>query len=268
MLEISHTLVKVAALFFLSSCVTAWLPHQPIKWIRWFLLSALIANGTALFIRYYSAWPMMPMYLNGVALPFCLGGIAMGISLDLTGQKAFIFRLLVTLSTGFALVAACFPKDFYLPFLKSATVWSHLFLWFGMVGKSCFLVGALWAISALWFGKFPPKHPHQTKMEQRKKTHQDLQVSFHWTVWGFAFWTLSMFAGELWSYLGWGTPVVWDEPAITTTMATWFFYICLLHLHLTGTWSARQRGIFTAFGALLVLVLNCLPDLGPFRPLF
>jgi ABC-type transport system involved in cytochrome c biogenesis permease subunit len=86
-----------------------------------------------------------------------------------------------------------------------------------------------------------------------------------WTVWGFAFWTLSMFTGELWSYLGWGTPVVWDDPAITTTMATWFFYICLLHLHLTGSWTARSRGVYTAAGALVVLVLNCVPELGPFR---
>jgi hypothetical protein len=47
-------------------------------------------------------------------------------------------------------------------------------------------------------------------------------------------------------------------------MATWFFYICLLHLHLTGSWSARGRGVYTALGALLIL-LGSLPDLGPFR---
>ena len=74
-----------------------------------------------------------------------------------------------------------------------------------------------------------------------------------------------MFTGEMWSYLGWGTPVVWEDPAITTTMATWFFYICLLHLHLTGSWTTRSRGIYAAAGALVIFVLNCVPELGPFR---
>jgi ABC-type transport system involved in cytochrome c biogenesis permease subunit len=86
-----------------------------------------------------------------------------------------------------------------------------------------------------------------------------------WSVWGFAFWTLSMFSGELWSYLGWGTPVVWDDPAITTVMATWFYYAYLLHLHLTGSWDIRSRTIYAAVGAVVVLSLNCLPEWGPFR---
>jgi hypothetical protein len=48
-------------------------------------------------------------------------------------------------------------------------------------------------------------------------------------------------------------------------MATWFFYICLLHLHLTGSWSARSRGIYTAAGAIVIVALGSLPDLGPCR---
>ncbi len=273
MFETSHLLVKITAFLFIFCTMTAWLQGCRKKWVRLLLAFGLLVNGAALFMRYYTAWPMMPMYLGGVALPFCLGLIAMGISGELTGRRWLIFRLLITLSTLLALMAAFFPKDFYLPFLKSATIWSHLFLWFGVIGKALFLVSAIWAISALWSDRFNSNAEYLTNVDERKtknkdRMNPDLNISFHWTVWGFAFWTLSMFAGELWSYLGWGTPVVWDEPAITTTMATWFFYICLLHLHLTGSWSVRARGIYTASGALVVLVLNCVTDFGPFRSFF
>jgi cytochrome c biogenesis factor len=154
-----------------------------------------------------------------------------------------------------ALATVLFPKDYYLPFVKSQTLWAHFFFLFGVLGKGCFLVGAAYAMAGLRRGR------HRAAAQ----SHGEHRQIMRWTVWGFAFWTLSMFTGEMWSYLGWGTPVVWEDPAITTTMATWFFYICLLHLHLTGSWTVRSRGVFAAAGAGVIFVLNCIPELGPFR---
>lgn len=126
---------------------------------------------------------------------------------------------------------------------------AHLFFWLGVAGRGCFLVAAIQAMAGL----------------RKKNGRPAFSRSVPWIAWGFAFWTLSMFTGELWSYVGWGTPVVWDDPAITTTMATWFFYVGLLHLHLTGSWTARGRCAFTAVGGLMVLGLTYAPELGPFR---
>ncbi|MBN2751219.1 MAG: cytochrome c biogenesis protein CcsA, partial [Rhodospirillaceae bacterium] len=84
----------------------------------------------------------------------------------------------------------------------------------------------------------------------------------------FAFGTLSLFSGELWSYAGWGVPVVWEDASIITAMAVWFFYIGLIHLHLTKVWTVKSRAVMAVVGACLILVLNCGPDLGPFRPPF
>ena len=141
-----------------------------------------------------------------------------------------------------ALAAVCFPKDFYLPFPQSKTLFAHLFFLFGVIGKSCFFVSAARAAAG--------------------ETDAD---SFRWAVRGFAFWTISMFCGGLWSYLGWGTPVVWEDPAIVVAMAVWFFYVCFLHLHLTGGWTPRRRRVFAAAGGWAVLALHAIPDLGPFR---
>jgi hypothetical protein len=245
---------KIAAgLYVLSFAVGFASARRPgMVWL--FLLPALLANAAAVGLRYRMAWPMLPMYLGPVALPFFLGFLLLFHSRQ-QGDGVIVRQIILALTAIIALAAACFPKDFYLPFLKSCTLLAHLFLVFGIVGKGCFLVGTAWAMAGLNPG-------HRTSGTESQPA---LNRSLRWTVWGFSFWTLSMFAGEFWSYLGWGTPVVWEDPAITTAMATWFFYICLLHLHLTGSWTARGRGAYGAAGALVILGLNCVPELGPFR---
>ena len=238
-----------------------------------FLVPALLINALALGLRFRMAWPMLPLYAGPLALPF-FTGLAAALDHSTSPDHLIAKRGILILTVVIALTGILFPKNFYIPFIKSQTVWAHLFFWFGVVGRACFLVAAAWAVAGLLPRQgdgemvrkgepgFSPRHP------VTQSPHLPISHSTRWVIWGFAFWTLSMFTGELWSYMGWGTPVVWDEPAITTTMATWFFYICLLHLHLTGSWSARGRAKFTAAGAGVVLILTLPPDLGPFRWLF
>lgn len=219
------------------------------NYVVWlFLLPALFCNAAAVALRYWTAWPMLPMYLGSMALPLSLGILILFFANKRQGddEGLMVRRSIFALTVITAAAAACFPKDFYLPFIKSQTMLAHFFLLFGIMGKACFLVGAARALACL--------------LKKGRSGEGN-----RWTVWGFSFWTLSMFSGELWSFLGWGTPVVWDDPAITTTMATWFFYICLIHLHLTGSWTSRGRNIYTAAGGLVILIFNFIPDLGPFR---
>jgi ABC-type transport system involved in cytochrome c biogenesis permease subunit len=223
-------------------------------WAIWlFVGPALLANGAALALRYWHAWPMLPMYLTPVALPFCLASLAL---LDRPqAQQPWVRRGVLALTTLVAWFAVLFPKDFYLPFLKSQSLFAHAFLLFGVLGRGCLLTGAIWAAAGVWHDRRIPQGGATALLDRASR----------WTVWGFAFWTLSLFAGELWSYLGWGTPVVWHDASITTTLATWFYYTALLHLHLTGSWTPRGRGAFAAAGVLVVLGLNWYPELGPHR---
>jgi hypothetical protein len=266
----------VAGLYGLSLVCTFAFGRRP-QTALLFLVPALLANAAVVAWRYWMAWPMLPMYLGPLVVPLLLGVMA-AVNRHPSGHGGWARRTTLTLILVISLAAVLFPKDYYIPFIKSQTVWAHLFFWSGMVGRGCFFVAAAWAMAGL-IEKDPEEG--RRKIEDGRNS----APSFHpssivsrpsgspsphlhympWTVWGFAFWTLSMFSGELWSYLGWGTPVVWDDPAITTTMATWFFYICLLHLHLTGSLTPRGRCAYAAVGALVVLGLNCAPELGPFR---
>ncbi len=69
-------------------------------------------------------------------------------------------------------------------------------LWFGVLGKACLLICGAWAWTIL---------RHDETPGPRRK------FSFY-LVLGFAFWTLSLFSGEIWSYLGWGIPMVREDP--------------------------------------------------------
>lgn len=250
----AQILFKLATCLYAISLLTV-LPRYGRDFLVWFFLCpALFANAAVVVFRYHQAWPMVPMYLGAVALPLCLGCLFTLIR-PKDKESATARRIILVQTLVIALAAFLFPKDYYLPFVKSQTLWAHLFFLFGVAGKACFLVSAAWAMAGL----------RANNQKTITTPNTALRRTMQWTVWGFAIWTLAMFTGEMWSYLGWGTPVVWEDPAITTTMATWFFYICLLHLHLTGTWSVRGRERYAAAGAGVIFVLNCIPELGPFR---
>jgi hypothetical protein len=242
--KLSEIIILVSILFSFS--------RRTLKVSRVFFYLYLPAGVYYIFLRYWLAFPMQPMFMGTAASPPVLalfGAIYLRRFKEREGL--FFYRSLLILTFLLGLFHVLFPKDFYLPFLKTATFFSQCHLLFIYLGKAALFLSGLHALDFLF----------------SKRTGADAPPSrfFLWLALGFSFWTLCMFSGEVWSYLGWGLPVVWDDAVIVTFMATWFFYIALLHLHLAGNLPARSRAMFSAFGIVWLIVVNCLPDLGPFR---
>ena len=211
--------------------------------------AGLLCNAISLGLRYWITFPLLPLYQGAFFLPFIVGAI---------GIRFGIFRsnALVGILPGFFIVtvlawsAYLFPNDFYLPFLQFKTLFAHGFFLLGVVGKSMFLLAGVKAVQVLF--------AQDREAGQAKSMGQIVS-------WGFIFWTLSVFAGAAWSWLGWGSPVIWDDPLMVTTMATWLLYSLLLHLHLTLFAGQRSRAWFILAGAVWVFCFNCVTELGPFR---
>jgi hypothetical protein len=222
--------------------------------VDWPMMVAALLCALAFVLRYAAAWPMMPMHLGLVGMAAtlgllaCVGRLRAGETPQVRLEQGLTLATLILL----LLAALLFPKDFYLPFVRSATPWAHLFLLFAILGKSLLLMAAVRALTLL-LGK------------QARLTGQQLGSAMTVSLWGFALLTVSMFCGETWSYLGWGSPVVWQDPAIAAGMVLWFYWVCLLHLHHTRGWRPRHRAVFMVVGGVLVLGFGCHPDLGPFR---
>ncbi|NLZ17647.1 MAG: cytochrome c biogenesis protein CcsA, partial [Desulfobulbaceae bacterium] len=164
-----------------------------------------------------------------------------------------VWQLGLTAMAVCLLAAQIFPKNFYLPFLRSESPFAHVMLLAGAGGRACFLASMAWGVVF-----FAP-----AAVEERRLC---LRHSLRWAIWGFALWTLAMFSGEMWAYLGWGTPVIWHDPAILLMMAVWFLYIAFLHLHFSKLWGQHSRAAFAAVGGCTAVVLSLLADFGPFRP--
>jgi hypothetical protein len=241
-------LIFLAEIFFVFSLISCGIKKQrPI--------SALIFMGpgtllylAAIGLRYYRSWPMLPMYLGIPALVCCLAVLwLLNRKRYLSEQdcpEEFFLRLLIVL---LGLLPLFFPKDFYLPFIRSVTIWSHLFFISGTVAKGFLLLGALRGAVFL------------------RKKHSPLESAMSAVFSGFILLTLSIFCGEVWAYLGWGTPIVWHDAAITTTMALWFYWTCVLHLHYSTTWKKRSRAWMMAGGGILLIALCSPSEMGPFR---
>ncbi|MGB9497108.1 MAG: hypothetical protein C4B57_09095 [Deltaproteobacteria bacterium] len=237
--------------YLLSGFLSIFLQGKRALLFRCIFGIGLFANFLSDAGRYYFSWPLMPMFQGPFFLPLFIGIL----SLKTIWQKRAGWNMLVALICLLSLAAAFFPNDFYLPFLKSKTIFSHLFLLSGIIGKSCFLIAGIHALD----------HIRQKGRSRKQAVLRNRSWAASWIVWGFGFWTFSMFSGEIWSYLSWGSPVVWDDAAITMTTATWFYYGCFLHLHLLKSWDVERRTYAAVFGAVLILTFNCCPELGGFR---
>lgn len=215
----------------------------------------LACSITVFTNRYLDALPMMPMHLGIV-------GIVVAVTLiwfcRVITDKEYVFNNEGIILQGCLVlllaISIFFPKDFYLPFIRSLSPWAHLFFLLGILAKGFLLYGGLAPLASLLF-----REDRQYRLSERLATPMRL------IIWGYGLLALAMFSGEIWSYLGWGTPVVWQDAAITTIIAIWFYWTCYLHLHYIRRWTAERRAVFMVVGGVLVFVLSTHPDMGPFR---
>ncbi len=177
-----------------------------------------------------------------------------GVSFALAITTLFFWQkkeriVLLSLLFLFALVTLFFPKDFYLPLLRSISPWAHLFFVAGICARALFVAAGARAVVVWWQRGSAPAINAVTGM----------------VACGYVLLTISMFSGEVWSYLGWGTPIVWQDAAITALIALWFYWGCFLHLHYLRGWRPVTRGAFMVFGGFFTLLCTVIPDMGPFR---
>ena len=213
------------------------------------LALGLLLNLGSLGVKLYASWPMQAPYQEPFWLPAALAALALWFA---SGRDRRMAQALMGLAAATALFTAFFPKDYYLPFPRSNTILAHLFLLVSPAAKAYLLASGAAAGLFLWGSPEGPAH----------RARRGLFASL--AVWGFVLYSLGLFIAQAWSYLGWASPVIFNEPGMVSTMATWFYYGCFLHLFLLKSWTARRRACFALLGAPLMLYFNYLPQTGQF----
>ena len=213
-----------------------------------FLALGFAANLASVGIKLYGSWPMQAPHQEPFWLVLCLAGLGLG--MFLSGKRDLARGLLLAVAF-LALYTALFPKSDYLPFPRSKTVFAHLMVLLSALGKALFCAAG---VEAALF------------LRRRQKGIKPLRPRLfgRLAVWGFIAFTLSLFAADTWSYLGWTSPVVWREYIMTSVMAVWFYYGAFLHLYLLKTWSLKRQAWFALAGLVLLFYFAYLPETGQF----
>src|SRR3989337_557881 len=75
-----------------------------------------------------------------------------------------------------------------------------------------------------------------------KKDFQD--IANRSVLWGFFFFSASMFAGAVWAYLAWGTYWLW-EPKVIWSFIVWFYYAGAMHAYYVKEWRGNGLAVAT-----------------------
>lgn len=70
-------------------------------------------------------------------------------------------------------------------------------------------------------------------------------------LWGFFFFSASMFAGAIWGYLAWGMYWMW-EPKVIWSFIVWFFYAGAMHAYFVKEWRGVGLSVATVIGMFIV----------------
>ncbi len=85
---------------------------------------------------------------------------------------------------------------------------------------------------------------------QRLRTYEDIAARS--VLWGFLFFSVSMFAGAVWGWLAWGAYWLW-EPKIIWSFIVWFYYAGAMHTYYISEWKGRYLAFATIGGFFVVL---------------
>lgn len=82
------------------------------------------------------------------------------------------------------------------------------------------------------------------------KRYQD--IAGRAVLWGFFFFSASMFAGAIWGYLAWGMYWMW-EPKVIWSFIVWFYYAGAMHAYYVKGWRGQGLCAATAAGFFVVI---------------
>ncbi|MBI5886506.1 MAG: cytochrome c biogenesis protein CcsA [Deltaproteobacteria bacterium] len=85
--------------------------------------------------------------------------------------------------------------------------------------------------------------------ESELRKYQD--IAGRSVLWGFFFFSASMFAGAIWGYLAWGMYWMW-EPKVIWSFIVWFFYAGAMHAYFVKEWRGTGLSVATIIGFAVV----------------
>lgn len=210
---------------------------------RALLIAGLASHTAALAIRVWSTGhaPMANMYET--LLFYSWTAVLLSLIVILRYKERVTELVTVPLSI-LALVFAFFNEKPGSPLtLILRTRWFETHVTFSFVAYAFFTLAFAGALLYLIYNA-------TGREEEELRKFQD--IASRSVLWGFCFFSASMFSGAVWGYLAWGAYWMW-EPKIIWSFIVWFYYAGAMHAYYVKEWRGVGLSVATTIGFFVVL---------------
>lgn len=206
------------------------------------VMAGLASHTIALAVRMYSTGhaPMASMYETLVFYSWTVVVVTAIVVFRYRERSAELFTLpMAVLALVFALVN---EKPGGPLTLILRTIWFEIHVTSSFAAYALFTLAfagaALYLIAGFGRGD-----------EGTLRKYQD--IASRSVLWGFFFFSASMFAGAIWGYLAWGAYWLW-EPKVIWSFIVWFYYAGAMHAYYIKSWRGRGLAVATVLGLFIV----------------
>ena len=229
--------IATAAVYNLRGSKT----HEALS--RHAISAGLLAHTLALAVRVYSTGhaPMASMYETLVFYSWTV------VALSVIVMYRYAERATEMVTMPVALLALVFSFAYEKPgaplTLILRTHWFETHVSFSFVAYAFFTLAFSAAVLYLIKGRGAYEQDGLKKFQD---------IAARSVLWGFCFFSASMFAGAVWGYLAWGNYWLW-EPKIIWSFIVWFYYAGAMHAFYVREWRGKGLSVATVIGFFVVL---------------
>ncbi len=210
----------------------------------------VLCTSVSCIIKIILNWPLVTLFQESYLISAACGIISIYM-IFFTGFER-VTLLLTGLTASVSLFSAFFPADIYVSFIKTNTIFAHIFSVFSSGARAAYMVSFVLALYGV-FGK----------NEESFKSNL-LRFNTNLIIAGFAMQCIGMFSGAMWSFVGWGNPVQWQSHIFLAMAGVWFYYSWYLHLKIGRKTENSKLFKAALLGGLLTILFTYIPDTGKF----
>jgi cytochrome c-type biogenesis protein CcsB len=208
--------------------------------ITWSLLTAgLVRRGLAA-----GHWPLTNRYEFALCFVWAIVAVYLLLEISWRERRAGPFVLAVALLVGTYAINRPTDEQAIVPLLPALrSVWLQVHVLTAGVGYGAFGVAAGLGLMRLFHREGAEQWPPAAEIERTME--RAMVLGFPWL-------TLSILTGAIWAQNAWGRYWGWD-PKETWALATWLWFLLILHVRPLRRWRGRRLAVLTVVGFGVVL---------------
>jgi|GEM_PF-5396964 len=195
-------------------------------------------------------WPLVMLFQESYLISLICGFISVYVIFFKKFEK--INLLLICCTVSVSLFSAFFPGDIFVSFVKTNTIFAHIFSVLSSGARAVYIV----SFSLALYGVFG----------NNNDSFKSILLSFNTNliIAGFSMQCIGMFSGAMWSFVGWGNPVQWQSHIFLAMAGVWFYYSWYLHLKIGRKTDDCKLFKAALLGGALTILFTYIPDTGNF----